>query len=122
MFQTLVIKDNSESSQESSHGIKFFPPASTIDSKTGLQVLCQEKDICPESTESSIYLMQNPRIGNSDCQTFYNSGENAHLIGGKLARKEELQPISSKSTALGDRRFNHDGVWWFLVQFETRRR
>ena len=45
--------------------------------------------------------MQNLRIGNSDCLTFFNSGENAHLIDGQLARKEELQLISSKSTALG---------------------
>ena len=45
--------------------------------------------------------MQNLRIGNSDCLTFFNSGANAHLIEGQLAEKEKLQLISSNYTALG---------------------
>ena len=68
---------------------KTFPPAPTIDSKTGLLVLCQEENVFSESSESSIYLMQNLRIGNSDCLTFFNSVANAHLINGKLTEKEK---------------------------------
>ena len=45
--------------------------------------------------------MQNLRIGNSDCLTFFDSRENAHLIDGQLAEREKLQLISSKSTAFG---------------------
>ena len=45
--------------------------------------------------------MQNLRIGNSNCLTFFNSGVNAHLIDGELAEKEKLQLISSNHTVLG---------------------
>ena len=38
MFQSLIISDSSSSSQESSHGLKVFPPAPSRDSETGLQV------------------------------------------------------------------------------------
>ena len=85
-FQTLGIKDSSESSLELSHGINILPPAPTIDSETGLQVLCKEGKVCSESSESSIYLMQNLRIGDSDYLTFFDSGANAHLINRQLAR------------------------------------
>ena len=61
---------------------------------------CQETDITFESTESSIYLMQNLRVGNSDCLTFFDFGANAHLINVQLRRNEDLQLISSKSIAL----------------------
>ena len=57
--------------------------------------------MCSESSENSIYLMQNLRIGNSDCLTFFDSGANAHLVNGQLEEKEKLQLISSNSTALG---------------------
>ena len=77
----------------SSHGMKIFPLAPAIDSKTGHQVLCEEEDICSESSESSIYLMQNLRVGDSNCWTFFDSGANAHLKDGQLARQEELQLI-----------------------------
>ena len=86
---------------ESSHEVKIFPPAPTFDSESGLQVVCQEENVCSEISESSIYLMQNLRIGISDCLTFFDSGANAHLIDGQLAERENLQLISSKSTALG---------------------
>ena len=45
--------------------------------------------------------MQNLRVGDSNCLTFFDSGDNAHLIDGELARDKELKLISSKSTALG---------------------
>ena len=85
IFQTSDTKESSESFLESSHGANIFPPAPTFDSKTGLQVLCQEENIFSEISESSIYLMQNLRIGKSECLTFFDSGANAHLINGQLA-------------------------------------
>ena len=45
--------------------------------------------------------MQNLKVSDSNCLTFFDSGANAHLIDGELASHEELQLISSKSTALG---------------------
>ena len=72
-----------------------------IDSENGHRVLCEDKDICPESSESSIYLMQNLRVGDSNCLTFFDSGANTHLIDRQLARQEELQLTTSKAIALG---------------------
>ena len=45
--------------------------------------------------------MQNLRVGDSNCLTFFDSGANAHLIDGQMARQEDLQLISNKSVALG---------------------
>ena len=73
--------------------MKIFPPAPTIDSETEHQVLCEDEDICPESTESSIYLMQNLRVGDSYYLTFFDSGANTYLIDGQLARHKELPVI-----------------------------
>ena len=64
-------------------------------------MICEEEDICSESSESSLYLMQNLRVGASNCLTFFDSRANDHLIDGELARQEELKLISSKSIALG---------------------
>ena len=46
--------------------------------------------------------MQNLRVGDSNCLTFFDS-EQMHIlyIDGQLARQEELQLISSKAIALG---------------------
>ena len=86
---------------ESSHEVKIFPPAPTFDSESGLQVVCQEENVCSKISESSVYLMQNLRIGKSDCLTFFDSGANSHLIDGQLAEREKLQLISSKFTDFG---------------------
>ena len=43
--------------------------------------------------------MQNLRVGDSNCLTFLDSEANAHLIDSQLAKNEELQLISIKSTA-----------------------
>ena len=80
--------------------MKVFPQAPVIDSETGNRVQCEYEDICPESSESSIYLMQNLRVGDSNCLTFFDTGVNTHLIDRQLARSEELQLISSKAIAL----------------------
>ena len=61
---------------------------------------CEEDNICTEGPENSIYLMENLRVGNSNCLTFFDSGANAHLIDGQMARQEDLQLISNKSVAL----------------------
>ena len=45
--------------------------------------------------------MQNLRVGDFNCLTFFDSGANTHLIDGRMARQEELQLISNKSIALG---------------------
>ena len=45
--------------------------------------------------------MQNLRVGDIDCLTFFDSGANTNLIDRQLVRNEDLQLISSKSTALG---------------------
>ena len=101
MFQTTGTKEASEGFHESSHGPKFLPSAPTFNSETGLQVLCQEENVCSMISESSIYLMQNLRIGNSNYLTFFDSGANSHLIDGQLAEKESLHLISSNPTDLG---------------------
>ena len=76
--------------EESGHRVKTFPQAPVIDSETGHRVLCEEGDICPESSESAIYLMQTLRVGDSSSLPFFYSGANTHLIDGQLARMEEL--------------------------------
>ena len=86
---------------ESIHAMKEFPQAPVIDSETGYKVMCEDEEICTESAESSIYLMQNLRVGDSNCLTFFDSGANAHLIDGRMARQEDLQLVFSKSVALG---------------------
>ena len=90
-----------DTSAGSAHGSKVFPQAPIIDSETGYRVECEEEDICTESDENSIYLMQNLRVGDSNCLTFFDSGANAHLIDGQMARQEDLQLIPNKSVALG---------------------
>ena len=90
-----------ESSSEPVQRAGILPPAPTFDSKTGVQVSSLDKNVCSESSENFIYLMQNLRIGNNDCLTFFDSGVNSHLIDGQLVEKEKLQIISSNPTALG---------------------
>ena len=79
-----VIK--TETSAGSAHGSKVFPQAPIIDSETGYRVECEDEDICTESAENSIYLMQNLRVGDSNCLTFFDSGANTHLIDGQDRR------------------------------------
>ena len=81
--------------------LQSFLRLQIIDSETGYRVTCEEEDICSESSESSIYLMQNLRVRYSNCLIFFDSGANAHLIDGELAEKENLQRISGGHSALG---------------------
>ena len=50
MYQSLMTIDNSASSLESSHGLKVFPTAPSIDFETGLWVQCVDEDISLESS------------------------------------------------------------------------
>ena len=79
----------------------ILSPSPTFDSETGAVISNSNLNVYPESSENSIYLMQNLRIGNSNCLTFFDSGANAYLIEEELAEKEKLQLISSDHTALG---------------------
>ena len=118
-----IIKKGLEKFYESIHGARILPTAPTFNSETGVQVSCQDKNVCSEIFENSIiYLMQNLRIGKSDCLTFFDSGANSHLIDGQLAEKDKLQLISSNSLGSIWRWICHDGVWYLQVQFGTRRR
>ena len=83
MFQNTDIKESSQGVMESGQGVKIFLPVPTFDSESGLQVVCQEENVCSEISESSIFLMQNLRIGNSDCLTFFDSRANAHRVFGR---------------------------------------
>ena len=96
-----VLTMESDTSVGTAHGMKVFPQAPNIDSETGDRVSCDDGDICAESPDNYIYLMQNLRVGDSNCLTFFDSGANAHLIDGRMARQEGLQLISNKLVALG---------------------
>ena len=87
--------------RNSSLDASTLPPAPTFDSETGEKIPDENLEIHPESSEHSIYLMQNLRIGNSNCLTFFDSGANDHLIDGTLAEKEKLQKISENHADLG---------------------
>ena len=87
--------------RNSSLDASTLPPAPTFDSETGEKIPDENLAIHPESSEHSIYLMQNLRIGNSNCLTFFDSGANAHLIDETLAEKEILQRILENHADLG---------------------
>ena len=50
-----------------------LPPAPTFDSKTGERIPGNNLEIHPESSEHSVYLMQNLRIGKRNFLTFFDS-------------------------------------------------
>ena len=112
MFQN-AIRAGSESCCESVHGARILPSAPTFDSETGVQVSGQDKNVCSESSENFIYLMQNLRIGNNDCLTFFNSGANAHLIVGTIGGAREVTANILQCHSFGSdwRWSSHDGVW-----------
>ena len=83
-----VKKKKTANKKDSGLDEKSLPPAPTFDSETREKISGENLKIHPESSEHSIYLMQKLRIGNSKCLTFFNSGENAHLIDGDLAIRE----------------------------------
>ena len=63
MFKANATIEDLGNLEKSGRGVKFFPQAPVIDSETGHRVLCENEDICPESSESLIYLMQNLQVG-----------------------------------------------------------
>ena len=78
-----------------------LPPAPTFDSETGERIPDENLEIHPESSEHSLYLMQNLRIGTSNFLTFFDSGANAYLIDETLAEKEKLHRFSENQVDLG---------------------
>ena len=75
--------------------------APTFNSQTGDQVTVQSESVEPEVPENSSYILQNIKLGKSECLVFFDNGANSHLIDGNLAVREGLQPISSEKTRLG---------------------
>ena len=75
--------------------------AHTFNSQTGDQVTVQPETVDPEISENSSYILQNIKLGKSECLIFFDTGANSHLIDGHLASKEGLQAISSERTRLG---------------------
>ena len=65
--------------------------APTFNSQTGDQLVIQPEAVDLEIKESSSYLLQNIKIGGSECLVFFDSGANSHLIDGSIAVKEGLQ-------------------------------
>ena len=96
-----IKKKKSTNCKDSSLDAGTLSPAPTLDSKTGPEISDGNLNMYPESSKNSIYLMQNLRIGKSNCLNFFDSGAKAHLIDGKLAKKENLQRILNNHSALG---------------------
>ena len=71
-----------------------------VDTSTGSAVLPKDGDVIEETAESSFYIMQWLRIGESDCLCFFDSGANIHLVDGVLAENEGLEVVTGKSTTL----------------------
>ena len=74
--------------------------APLINSCTGERLPPEKITVIPETLEHSFYMMQELKIGNSDCLAFFDSGSNAHLLDGELAERENLQIVSKKRTAI----------------------
>ena len=79
---------------------KTLDIAATFNSQTGDQVIVQPEAIDPEIMESSSYILQNIKVGQSECLVFFDSGANSHFIDGNVAVKEGLQAVSSERTRL----------------------
>ena len=75
--------------------------APTFNSQTGAQITILPEAVDPEISENSIYILQNIKLGSSECLVFFDTGANSHLIDGNLASKEGLQLISCERTKLG---------------------
>ena len=75
--------------------------APTFNSQTGDQVSVKPESVDPEVLENSSYILQNIKLGKTECLEFFDTGANSHLIDVNLAVREGLQPISSEKTRLG---------------------
>ena len=74
--------------------------APTFNSQTGGQVTLQPEAVDPEVSENSSFILQNLKIGSSECLVFFDTGANSHMIDGNIASKEGLQTISIEQTRL----------------------
>ena len=75
--------------------------APTFNSQTGDQVTIQPESVDLEVPENSSYILQNIKLGKSECLVFFDTGANSYLVDDNLAVREGLQPISSEKTRLG---------------------
>ena len=62
-----------------------------FDSSTGQPVQTSDDVIISESSEDSLYIMQELQFGDHQCLTFFDSGSNQHVIEGDLAEKLQLK-------------------------------
>ena len=82
--------------------VGILPPAPAYDSETGEKLPEENLEIQSESSEHFIFLMQQLRIGKSECLTFYDSGANTLLI--EEIENEKLQRFSENCVELGVKR------------------
>ena len=74
------------------------PPV--IDTHTGERDYSGEHLMDAEPENDAFFLMQNIRIGDSDCLVLFDRGSNVNLISGPLAEQEDLQIISDKPSTI----------------------
>ena len=100
MFQKMKKKKKTKKTKSTQDKIPLLP-AQSFDSETG-EILKEENlEIQSESSKNSLYMMQNLRIGKSNCLTFVDFGANPHLIDGTLAKEKKLQKFSDNRADLG---------------------
>ena len=83
------------------NNLRNLDEAPTFNSQTGDQVIVQPEAVDHEVLEKYSYILQNIKLGKSECLVFFDTGANSHLIDGNIALKERLQAISSERTRLG---------------------
>ena len=83
------------------NNLRNLDEALTFNSQTGDQVIVQPEAVDPEVSENSSYILQNIKLGKSECLVFFDTGANSHLIDGNIVLKEGLQAITSERTRLG---------------------
>ena len=71
-----------------------------IDTKTGEDIIVDEKDIIREKTEAVTFIMQWLRIRGRDFLTFFDPGASQHVINGKMAEEANLKVINSRPSYL----------------------
>ena len=93
--------ERSRARRTRTNNLRNLDEAPTFNSQTGDQVIVQPEAFDPEVSENASYILQNIKLGQSECLVFFDTGANSHLIDGNIALKEGLQAISSERTRLG---------------------
>ena len=81
-------KRNYKSRQARSNNQRKLDEAPTFNSQTGDQVTIQPESVDLEVPENSSYILQNIKLGKSECLVFFDTGANSHLADGNLAVRE----------------------------------